>query len=174
MSKSVKDMMIHQIRERVGENRDLLVVDTARVDAITDNRFRISLRERGIDLIQVKNSLARKALESADVSLDHCLKGPSTLIWGGEDAVALSKELSKWAKELPGLEIKGASVDGQPLDAAGVESLSKSPSRLELLSQIVGLVLSPGARLSGALLGPGAKLNSQLKSMADKEDGGEA
>ncbi len=91
------------------------------------------------------------------------------MIWGGEDAVALSKEMSRWAKELAGLEIKGASVDGQPLDAAGVDALSKSPGRLELLAQISGLLLSPGARLSGALLGPGGYLGGQLKALADKD-----
>lgn len=169
MSKAVKEMMIRAIRERVGERRDLLVVNASRLDAIADNRFRLALKEKGIDLLQVKNTLASKALAETGLSLEHCLQGPSTLLWGGEDAVALSKEIAKWAKELDGLEIKGGTVDGQPLDAAGVDSLSKSPSRLELLGQIMGLILSPGARLSGALLGPGGTLNGQLKALAEKE-----
>ncbi|MEZ6052334.1 MAG: 50S ribosomal protein L10 [Planctomycetaceae bacterium] len=173
MSKVVKEMMIREIKDRLGDCRDMLVVDTSRLDAITDNQFRLSLHQQGIGVLQVKNALARKAFEGSDVTLDHCLAGPSTLIWGGEDAVALSKEISKWAKQLEPLQIKGASVDGLALDAAGVTALSKSPGRLELLSIISGQLLTPGAQLSGALLGPGGYLQGQLKKMADAEEGGE-
>lgn len=171
MSRAVKDMMIRDIRERLRGCRDLLVVDASRLDAITDNRFRLALREQGIQILQVKNALARKALEgTAAGSLDHCLEGPSAIVWGGEDAVSLSREIAKWARELEPLKIKGATVDGQPLDAAAVDALSKSPGRLELLAQISGLLLSPGARLSAALLGPGGRLQGQIKKLAEGND----
>ncbi|MBX3436361.1 MAG: 50S ribosomal protein L10 [Planctomycetaceae bacterium] len=174
MSKAVKDMMISGIRERLGDCRDLLVVDVSRLDAVTDNKFRLALRERGIQILQVKNTLVRKVLESTGGgSLDHCLQGPSAIVWGGEDAVALSKEIARWAKELEPLQIKGATVDGQPLNAAAVDALSKSPGRLELLGQISGLLLSPGARLSAALLGPGGKLQGQIKTLAEGDAGSE-
>ncbi|MCA9077384.1 MAG: 50S ribosomal protein L10 [Planctomycetaceae bacterium] len=174
MSKVVKEMMIREIQDRVGDCEEMLVVDSSRLDAITDNRFRLSLQKQGINVLQVKNALARKAFEDTRVSLDHCLEGPSAIIWGGEDAVALSKEIAKWAKELEPLTIKGASVDGQALDAQGVDALSKSPGRLELLSIISGQLLSPGAALSGALIGPASYLQGQLKKMADAEGDGDA
>lgn len=175
MSKAVKELMIHDIQDRLGESRDLLVVDASRLDAVTDNRFRLALRERGIQILQVKNTLVRKVLQSSgNGSLDHCLQGPSAIVWGSEDAVALSKEIARWARELEPLQIKGASIDGQPLDAAGVNALSKSPGRLELLAQISGLLLSPGARLSAALLGPGGKLHGQIKALAEADDSEDA
>ncbi len=60
MSKAVKGVMIREIRARVGDHQDLLVVNTSRLDALTDNRLRLSLREKGIGLLQVKNSLAHE------------------------------------------------------------------------------------------------------------------
>jgi large subunit ribosomal protein L10 len=120
--------------------------------------------------LQVKNTLAQRALqESGAATMENVLTGPSTLIWGGDDIVALSKEIAKWAKQLDKLEIKGGSVEGQVIDARGVDDLSKSPGRLELIGQVAGLLLSPGARLAGALLGPGGTVSGQLKAMADKE-----
>ncbi len=173
MSKAVKEMLIRDIQGRLGDCRDLLVIDASRLDAITDNRFRLALHEQGIQILQVKNTLVRKALEASGPGvLDHCLAGPSVIVWGGEDAVVLSKEIAKWARELGSLEIKGASIDGQPLDAAAVDALSKSPGRLELISQISGLLLSPGARLSGALLGPGGRLQGQIAALADTDGDG--
>ena len=117
----------------------------------------------------VKNALARKALHSIGVTaLDDVLQGPSTLVWGGEDIVALSKEIAKWAKELPKLEIKGGAVEGSALDASGVDALSKSPGREELIGIIVGAALGPGAQLAGALLGPGGYLAGQVKAVEEK------
>ena len=171
MSKTVKNMLIGEIRERLGDTRDLLVIDSSRLDALTANRFRLALREKQISLLTVKNTLARQALHHSGVTaLDPILEGASTLVWGGEDIVALSKEIARWAKELEPLQIKGGAVEGTTLTAAGIEQLSKSPSREELIGQVVGLILSPGAQLAGALLGPGGYLAGQLKAMADKED----
>jgi len=172
MSKAVKQMVIDQIRARLGECRELLVLNTAQLDAITDNRFRVALQEKGIQLLQVKNTLARRALSDAGVgAMDDVLTGPSTLVWGGEDIVSLSKEISRWAKEIEKLEIKGGAVEGQIVDAKGVDELSKSPGRLELIGMIAGQLLSPGARIAGALLGPGGTICGQLKTISEPEEG---
>ena len=171
MSKPIKQMIIDDIRRKLGECRDVLVVNSSKLDAISDNRLRGSLREKGIHLLQVKNTLARRALEEVGVqSMEEVLAGPSTLVWGGEDIVSLSKEIARWAKEIDKLEIKGGAVEGQVVNAKGVLELSKSPGRMELIAQIVGLALSPGARLAGALLGPGGTISGQMKAMAEKEE----
>jgi large subunit ribosomal protein L10 len=92
------------------------------------------------------------------------------LLWGGEDVVGLSKEITKWSRQVEGLQIKGATVEGQTLDAAAVEALSKSPGRLELVGQIAGLILSPASQLSGALKSPGGKLAGALQSIAEGDE----
>ena len=172
MSKYVKGMLIDAVADRLGDATDLLVVDVSTIDAIRVNELRLELAKKDIQALTVKNSLARRALERKGVTgLDPVLEGPSTLVFGGEDVVALSKEITKWAKEIDKLEIKGGTVEGQTLDEAGVETLSKSPSREELLCTIVAQILSPGANLSAALLGPGAALASQIKQIADGEAG---
>lgn len=174
MSKFVKNMLIDEITDRVGDARDMLVVDCSKLDAIAANKWRLALQEKDITALTVRNTLARQALNKVGVnSLDPILTGPSTLIWGSEDVVALSKEITKWCKELEPLEIKGGTVEGETLDAAGVDQLSKSPSREELIGMIAGQILAPGANLAAALLGPGATLASQLKSMSDEEGDGE-
>jgi large subunit ribosomal protein L10 len=123
-------------------------------------------------MLGVKNSLARMVLKELGLSsLDPFLVGPSTLVFGGPDIVALSKEITKWAKDIEKLQIKGGVVDGAAVNPAEVDALSKSPSREELLGKIVMLALSPGAQLAAALLGAGGKVAGQVKSIAEKEGG---
>jgi large subunit ribosomal protein L10 len=174
MSKKIKEMLVAELRERIGEHRDILVVDYSKLDGVTENNLRIKLRKQKITMLGVKNSLARKALGDLGLAaLDPFLTGPSTLVFGGPDIVALSKEIAKWAKDLEPLKIKGGVVEGNSIGPAQVDALSKSPSREELLGKIVAMCLAPGAILAGALLGTGGTLCGQVKSIADKEPGTE-
>ena len=170
MSKKIKDMLSVALRERIGEHRDILVVDNSKLDGVTANNLRIKLGKSNIRMLWVKNSLARKVLgELGLAALDPFLTGPSTLVFGGPDIVALSKEITKWAKDVEALEIKGGIVEGNSIDQAQVVALSKSPSREELLGKVVMLMLSPGAKLAGALLGSSGTVVGQIKSIAEKE-----
>lgn len=170
MGRQVKDMVISDIQSRIGDVKDFIVVDCSKIDAITANRWRLGLRKDRITALTVKNSIAANALRKKGIEgLNSVLAGPSTLIWGGDDIVALSKAVTKYAKDMPKMEIKGGSVEGQTLNAAAVDSLSKSAGRLETIGQIAGLMLAPGGQLSGCLRGPGGKLAGQLKTLSDKE-----
>ena len=170
MGRQVKDMVISDIQSRIGDVKDFIVVDCSKIDAITANRWRLGLRKDRISALTVKNSIAANALKKKGiVGLDSVLAGPSTLIWGGDDVVALSKAVSKYAKDMPKMEIKGGSVEGHTLNAAAVDSLSKSAGRVETIGQIAGLMLAPGGQLSGCLRGPGGKLAGQLKTLSEKE-----
>lgn len=174
MSRRIKDMLIADIQSRIGDARDFLVVDCSKLDAVSANRWRLSLREAKISALTIKNSIALNALKRKGVEgLDKVLCGPSTLLWGSDDVVSLSRAVAKYAKDLAKLEIKGGTVEGQSVDAAGVEALSRSAGRLETIGEIAGLMLAPGRMLAGCLQGPGGVLAGQLKTLSEKESGGE-
>lgn len=170
MSKFIKNHIIAELESELDGCSELLVIDMSRMSGTAANEFRVQLGQKDIHLLTVKNSLLRRACSNLGITgLDQSLSGPSTLVWGGEDIVALSREITKWAKDAEELEIKGGTVEGQALDASGVERLSKSPGRPELLSKIAGLILSPGGNLAGALLGPGGLVAGAIKSKAEEE-----
>jgi large subunit ribosomal protein L10 len=150
--------------------KDFIVVDCSKVDAITANRWRLALRKQHISALTVKNSVANNALKRKGIDgLTSVLSGPSTLVWGGDDIVALSKSVAKWAKEIKNFEIKGGTVEGESLDAAAVDALSKSAGRLETIGEIAGLMLAPGRQLAGCLQGPGGRLAGQLKTLSEEK-----
>ncbi len=170
MGRQVKDMVISDIQSRIGDAKDFIVVDCSKMDAIAANRWRLAMRKDGITALTVKNSVAANALKRKGVSgLESVLSGPSTLIWGCDDIVGLSRAVTKWAKDIQKLEIKGGSVEGQTLNAAAVETLSKSAGRLETIGEIAGLMLAPGRQLAGCLRSPGGRLAGALKTLADQE-----
>ena len=170
MGRHVKDMVISDIQSRIGDTKDFIIVDCSKMDAITANRWRLGLRKVQITALTVKNSIAVNALKKKGIGgLEAILAGPSTLVWGGGDIVALSKAVAGYAKQIPKLEIKGGSVEGQLLNAAAVDSLSKSAGRIETIGRIAGLMLSPGGQLAACLQSSGGQLAGQLKTLSEKE-----
>ena len=173
MSKYVKKLMMDELRETFVGVRDLLVLDLKGVDAIADNRMRLKLREKEIQIRVVTNNLARKVFsESGLDGVGDFFKGPTAVAWGGDSVVELAKEISEWAGKIEQLQIKGGVSDGEPISAGEVDVLSKLPSREELLGMLVSRLQGPGAQLAGLILSPGGRLAGQLKARSEEEEEG--
>ncbi len=175
MSKPVKQMMIRDYTDRLKGVENALVVSIRGVGANDNNKLRVGLAKRDIKVVVVRNALARRAIEgSALDGLSAMLEGPSALAFGGESVIDVARELIKWAKDVQNLELKGAILDGDVFEgAAGVERLSKYPTRDEAIAQDVTLILSPGRRLMGAIQGPGGRVMGIVKTIQEKLEKGE-
>ena len=78
-------------------------------------------------------------------------------------------------KEFPGIELKGAVLDGQLFEGEdGVKRLSAFPTREEAIAQTVTLILSPGRKLAAQILGPGARVAGLVKAIEERLEKGEA
>lgn len=173
MSKPVKNLITKEYSQRYEGVDSACVVSVVGLDAISTNLLRGELESRKTSLHVVKNSLARRAFAgSALAPLANALEGPCALVTGEESAVDLAKMLVKLRKTYPRIELKMGILDGDP-DLIDVERLAKMKSRQELLSDIAGLIGSPGRALAGALAGPGGRIAGCLKAIVEKEQPGE-
>jgi ribosomal protein L10 len=175
MSKYVKDLITQDLRRRLDGVTDALLVDVISLENNKTVTLRQRLRAKKINLLVVKNSLARRATEGMSLApAFEGAEGTLALIWGGDDIVSLAKEIIALAenKDFEKFTAKGGVMDGQRLSAAQVKDVSKWPSRQEQLSILVGQILSPGATLSGQIVATGAKLASQLQKKGEEPDAG--
>jgi len=166
MSKFVKDLVTTQLRGELGGVNDALLVNVVGMDAVRTTKLRKDLRGKNIRLRVIKNSLAARACEGTPLAAAfNNSEGTLALIWGGEDIVSLAKEVKRLSelKEFAGFEPRGGAMDGAPLTAAEVKTVSTWPSRAEQLGILLGQVLSPGSVLAVQLIGMGGALASQIK-----------
>ncbi len=175
MSKAVKDLLMQDYRERLDGVDNALLVSIRGISANDNNRLRTELAGKEIRITVVRNNLAKRAFSEGSLAgLETLLEGPSALAYGSESVVDVARELVKWAKQVKSLELKGAVLDGQLFEgAAGVEALSKFPTRDEAIAQAVTLVLSPGRNLMGQVKGPGGRLAGIIKAIEEKLEKGE-
>jgi len=114
-------------------------------------KLRASARDQGVYLRVLKNTLARRAAQGTQFEpLADSMVGP--LIYGiSADPIASAKVLQSFAKTQDLLVIKAGLYNGKLLDVAGVKALATIPSRDELLSQLLGVMLAPVSAMARVL-----------------------
>lgn len=175
MSKVVKKLLMRDYTDRLEGVEEALLISVRGVPALDNNRFRNELAKKDIKVTVIRNNLAKNTLKNGPLNaLLPLLQGPSALAYGAESVVDVAREVMEWAKKLEALELKGAVIDGELFSGkAGVERLSKLPTREEALAQTVTLILSPARKLVGQVKGPGSKVASILKTVEEKLEKGE-
>lgn len=171
MSKAIKDMLVDDLKHRLQDVGEVMVVSLGKLDAQKTTRLRNTLRKKRIHLQLVKNSLARRA--TAGTPLAPAMTeaaGMLALAWGGEDVVDLAKEIDRIAgdKEFEGFECRGGAMDGGRLGAADVKRVAKWPTRGEQLSILSGQISSLASTISGQILSAGGVLAGQIASRVDE------
>ncbi len=172
MSKRVKDLVTQTFQSRLDGVEDCLVADVIGLDANSAVKLRKELRAKNINLMVVKNSLARRATEGTSLApAFEDLEGTACVVWGSEDFISLAKEIVQLDKNEEEYEIfkaRGGVMDGEALSPEKVKEISKWPNRLEQLSILSGQLTAPWQTLSSQLNGPGGQLASQIEQKSEE------
>jgi large subunit ribosomal protein L10 len=146
MHKSEKERVVAELAERLRTSETLIVADYRGLTNAEIDGLRSKLLEHGARFAVVKNTLTRRAAETAGAdALLALLEGPSAIAFveSGGDPVAVAKALADAATSTKVLAIRGGVLEGKSLTAAEVESLAKLPPADVIRAQLVGAIVSP-------------------------------
>lgn len=177
MSKKVKKMELDALTQTFTGVRDLVLLESTKVQADLDYNFRKTLRSKQIRVQMVKNTLARKVLGEMGVTVKDESWGRTTLIaWGGDSPKGLSRAIDdllkdvvkKNPKDADKIKVKTGVADGQECK---FEDMKNMPTRLEAIGEIIGMLLGPASAIAGALTGPASQVASQIATKAEEKEG---
>ena len=176
MSKPVKEMIMREYDARLDGTSDAMLISIRGVNAIDTTKVRTELRKKNIQVSVIRNALARRNFAGTGLeALTPLLKGPSALAFGGQSVVEVAREIVKLVESFPGVELKGAVLDGTLFEGKkGVEELSKFPTREEAIGRVVTLIVSPARKLVAQVQGPGSTIVGVIKAIEEKLEKGEA
>ncbi|MGE6850939.1 50S ribosomal protein L10 [Bacillus tropicus] len=146
MSKVIetKQQVVTEIADKLRASKSTIVVDYRGLTVSEATELRKQLREAGVEFKVYKNSLTRRAAESAEMAeLNEFLTGPNAIAFSNEDVVAPAKLLNDFAKDHEALEIKAGVIEGKLVTLDEVKAIATLPSREGLLSMLLSVLQAP-------------------------------
>lgn len=169
MLKSEKEILIKELSDKFTRAKGVIVAEFNKLDVDTVNKLRKKLREGNVEWKVLKNTLAKRAAKGTSVEkVSDDFVGPVALAISYDDVVAPAKILATFVKGLETVKIRSGVIQGQKIDAAGVQALAKLPGLNELRSTILGMILQPATKLVRTINEPGASLARVIKAKSEK------
>lgn len=174
-TKQQKAEAISVLHDEIGKARNAFLIEFKGITVPQVTELRKQLRESNSDYLVVKNTLALIALKDSPlVQLREKFSGPTAVAWNKSDAVTLAKTLTKFAKDVPAVQFKGALLDGVVVEATEIQNIANLPSREELVSKLLFVMQSPIRGLVTVLQANIRNLAVVLDQIAKQKNEGQA
>jgi len=169
MSKVLRRKMVDELAEKLKGQSNMVIVDAKGLTGNQTVELRKALREDKSKIRLVKNSVALHTFKKLGVTgLDGSLTGMSAVVYG-PDPLAIAKKLTAYKDKHQKAAVKAAVIEGKPMSPASILVLSKLPGRLELLSQLLGVMNATTVKFVSTLNEIPRSFVGTLQAIADKD-----
>lgn len=155
-----KQAIVEDVTVKFTDAASVVIVDYRglTVDQVTE--LRKQLREAGVEMKVIKNSILSRAAEAANLpGLGDVFKGPTAVAFSNEDVIAPAKIINDFAEKAEALEIKGGIIEGKVSSKEEIEALATLPNREGMLSMLLSVLQAPVRNVAYA-----------VKAVAEKEE----
>jgi large subunit ribosomal protein L10 len=175
MNREQKTQAISEFSEGIGKATNAFLIEFKGITVPQVTELRKQVRESGSEYVVVKNTLALIAVKDSPlVQLREQFSGPTAVAYNTTDAVALAKALTKFAKDVPAVQFKGAMLNGQIVPAAEIQNIASLPSREELVAKLLFMLQAPIRSLAIVLNANIRNIAVVINQIAKQKEGGEA
>jgi large subunit ribosomal protein L10 len=173
LTKEEKQKQVAWLRDQFQGVRAFFLTDFQGLTVTELNGLRTELRNRGISFKVCKNTLLRLAYEDTYVAIiGSDVVGPRAAAWThtDENIQAMAKILIDFAKAHPKLGLIRGVLDGKVVEPSEMETLSKLPSRDELLGLLLGTMKAPIRVFVNTLAAVPRSFLNVLKAIEDQKN----
>jgi large subunit ribosomal protein L10 len=175
ITKEKKREMVIQYGEWLEKSLALIFTEYAGMKMKNLDELRAKVREAGGEFHIVKNTLMRRVLDEAgmDIEDEHFI---NTLAVGFayEDAPAMAKVVTDYAKESGLLRVKAGYLDTRLIKAEEVIALANVPPLPVMRATLLSAILAPASQLVRTLSEPGRQIAGVLKAYSEPDSAPEA
>ncbi len=140
-----KEQSLQDLTAKLKGFKSLVFADYKGLKVKEASEIKSLCKKQNVQYIVAKKTLIQRALEEAglkDIDVKG-LQGNIALVIGLEDEVAPAKIIANYSKEHKALNLIGGIMENKFIDLDQVMALSKIPSKVELLAQLVRSINSP-------------------------------
>lgn len=157
-----KKAKVAALEELLKSSKAGVLVSYSGITVEDDTKLRKELREAGVKYSVEKNTLLRFAFNNCGYEgITDVLNGTTALAVSADDETVAARILGKYAETHENFTLKAGFIGEEVYDAAGVNALSKIPSKDVLLAQLVGSLQGPIQKLAATLDALATKLEKE-------------
>ena len=169
--KAKKAKVMDVVRTILQDKKNIIVTDYRGINVEQMTALRSQLRKSGIKYKVLKNTISRKLLSEAGLSLSKdVLSGPVALGFLSKDIAASTKTILNYAKENELLKVKAGIIEGSPVSEKQLQAIASLPSREVLLGQLLGVMQAPVRNFMLAARGTAQNLVYALNAIKEKKE----
>jgi large subunit ribosomal protein L10 len=173
MRREEKNSIIDGLKEQIDNASHFYLTDISNLNAADTSNLRRKSFEKEIELVVVKNTLLKKALEKSEGNFEELydILKDSTSIMFCETGNIPAKLIKDFRKTSERPVLKAAFVEESIyLGDEQLDMLSALKSKNELIADVLASLQSPMTNLLSALQSGGNNLAGALKTLAEKEE----
>lgn len=173
MRREEKNSIIDGLKEQIDNASHFYLTDISNLNAADTSNLRRKCFEKEIELVVVKNTLLKKALEKSEGNFEELydILKDSTSIMFCETGNIPAKLIKDFRKTSERPVLKAAFVEESIyLGDEQLDMLSALKSKNELIADVLASLQSPMTNLLSALQSGGNNLAGALKTLAEKEE----
>ena len=174
MNRQEKAAEVEAIRGLLDGAQIVILTEYSGLDVASMKELRAKVREAQGGYRVMKNTLAKLATGGhADFAgLNEFFNGPVGVAFSHEDPAATAKALVTFKKDHDALQLKAAALQGgKVLDEAGIDALSKLPTKDQLRGQLLGVLNGVPRKMLGLLQAPARNLVGVLSARKAELEG---
>jgi len=172
MTREEKKEIIQNLTNKINETSHFYLTDISALNAADTSDLRRKCFEKDINLMVVKNTLLKKALENSEGNFDELyeLLKDSTSIMFCDTGNVPAKLIKDFRKKHEKPIIKGAYVEQSVyIGDNQLDTLASLKSKEELIGDVILMLQSPAQKVISGLQSGGGKLAGILKTLSEKE-----
>jgi len=172
VNRTEKTQAVAELHNRFKQATVTLLASSTKLSVGKMQQLRRAIKQAGGEYKVAKNTFVRRAVKDTAYSrLEELLHGPTGLVFGYSDPVAVTKVLVRFAEESnDALSIKGGALDGQPMRAEQVKALASMPPIEALRARVVSMAKAPGARVVAALQHPASRVAGAVAALVKRRE----
>ncbi len=171
-----KEQQVEELQELVSRTTIAISTGYRGLSVAEMMTLRRRMREAGVEVRVVKNTLLKLAAERAgQPKFAELGTGPTAILFGYGDVSAPAKAVQEYVRTARNaLTVNSAYMDGQVLSANQLGDIANLPSREQLLANFMGGLRSPVAAFASLLQGTIQQFAGLIDARANQLEGSPA
>ena len=165
-----KREILSEYAEWLEKSRALILAEYKGLPMADMDILRSRARESGGEFHVIKNTLGKLAFREAGMEIpEGFFEGSTAIGFAFEDAPALAKALSEFARTSDFLKIKGGFLDKKAMSPEDVKALADLPPLPVMRARLLGMIQAPASQLARTLAEPARQIAAVFKAYAERE-----